>query len=35
VDRLSYTKPYRPLKLTVERNGKRLEFELIARNYEL
>lgn len=35
VDRLSYTQPGRPLKLVVARGGKRLEFTLIARNYEL
>ena len=35
VDRLSYTKVGRPLKLTVERAGKRLEFNLTASNYEL
>ncbi|MCS6919763.1 MAG: aspartyl protease family protein [Fimbriimonadales bacterium] len=35
VDRLSYTKVGRPLKLTVERAGKRLEFSLTASNYEL
>lgn len=35
VDRLSYTKPNRPLKLVVERGGKRLEFNLVAHNYEL
>jgi C-terminal processing protease CtpA/Prc len=35
VDRLSYTRVGRPLKLTVERAGKRLEFNLTASNYEL
>lgn len=35
VDRLSYTRVGRPLKLTVERGGKRLEFNLTASNYEL
>ncbi len=35
VNRLSYTKVGRPLKLTVERAGKRLEFNLTASNYEL
>jgi len=35
VDRLSYTKPGRPLKLTVERADKRLEFNLTALTYEL
>ncbi len=35
VDRISYTKPGRPLKLTVERGGKRLEFNLTALTYEL
>ncbi|MFN4033301.1 MAG: aspartyl protease family protein [Fimbriimonadales bacterium] len=35
VSRLSYTKVGRPLKLTVERAGKRLEFKLTASNYEL
>ncbi len=35
VDRLSYTKVGRPLKLTVERAGKRLEFNLTASHYEL
>lgn len=35
VNRLSYTKVGRPLKLTVERAGKRLEFTLTASNYEL
>lgn len=35
VERLSYVRAGRPLKLTVERAGKRLEFNLIASNYEL
>ncbi|MDW8106280.1 MAG: aspartyl protease family protein [Armatimonadota bacterium] len=35
VERLSYVQAGRPLKLTVERAGKRLEFNLIATNYEL
>lgn len=35
VARLSYTRPGRPLQLVVERAGKRLEFQLTARNYEL
>jgi hypothetical protein len=35
VDRLSYTRVGRPLKLTVERAGKRLECTLTASNYEL
>ncbi len=35
VERLSYTRPGRPLQLVVERAGKRLEFRLTARNYEL
>lgn len=35
VDRLSYTRVGRPLKLTVERGGKRLVFDLTASNYEL
>lgn len=35
VERLSYTRAGRPLKLTVERAGKRLEFNLIASNYEI
>ncbi|MCX7993411.1 MAG: aspartyl protease family protein [Fimbriimonadales bacterium] len=35
VDRLSYTKVGRPLKLMVERAGKRIEFNLNASNYEL
>jgi len=35
VNRLSYTRVGRPLKLTVERAGKRLEFNLTASNYEL
>lgn len=35
VNRLSYTKPGKPLKLTVERSGKRLDFNLIARAYEI
>lgn len=35
VDRLSYTRVGRPLKLTIERGGKPLVFDLTASNYEL